>query len=306
MKIPTRVLQTLFLSAICACQPPRVHEVGCLEPPPQVGRVVARVGEVAITAERLDSRIKAQGQAHRSYETVKGLRELVEDEVRYELLARAAYDRGLWRDPDVIDAARRVMVRKLLQRDLEPAQFAGAVGDSALRIYYEQHRDNYLQPERRRFMQIQLAANNEGRSLAQGLIDRLQSQSDAQFVSAQSHYPQSGHEATRPGDFLTQDETSAVYGMTFATQVFKGDPGTVLSAPVQSIRGWHVVKVLASREALARDFEEVRDQIREKLLQGERSEEFQKYIEQLRQTYPVAIYADVMQSVLAQWAGKNP
>jgi hypothetical protein len=277
-----------------------------LEPPPQTGRAVARVGEVAITAERLNGRIKAQGQARRSYETVKGLRELVEDEVRYELLARAAYDRGLWRDPDVIDAARRVMVRKLLQRDLAPAQFSGAVGDAALRAYYDEHRDNYLQPERRRFMQIQLAATSEGRALAQSLISRLQNKPDALFVSTQSHYPQNGPEPSRAGDFLTQNEISAVYGITFATQVFNGEPGTVLSGPVQSIRGWHVVKVLARREALARDFEDVRDQIREKLLQGERSAEFQTYIEQLRQTYPVAIYADVMQSVLAQWAGKNP
>ncbi len=304
--MPAKMLQALVLWGLCACQPPRVHEVGCLEPPPQTGRVIARVGEMTITAERLDSRIKAQGQARHSYETVKGLRELVEDEVRYELLARAAYDRGLWRDPEVIDAARRVMVRKLLQRDLAPAQFAGAVGDPALRTYYDQHRENYLQPERRRFMQIQLAATGEGRVVAQGLIDKLQNKSDAQFVTTQSHYPQGGHETSRAGDFFTEDETRAAYGMTFATGVFTGEPGKVLSAPVQSTRGWHVVKVLAKREALARDFEEVRDQIREKLLQAERSEEFQTYIEQLRQTYPVAIYADVMQSVLAQWAGKNP
>lgn len=305
--MPIKMLQALGLCGLCACQSPRVHEVGCLEPPPQTGRVVARVGEVAITAERLDGRIKAQGQARRSYETVKGLRELVEDEVRYELLARAAYDRGLWRDPEVIDAARRVMVRKLLQRDLAPAQFSGAVGDAALRAYYDEHRDNYMQPERRRFMQIQLAATGDGRAVAQSLIDKVQNKPDALFVSTQSRYPESGHEALfKSGDFVTQDEVSAVYGMTFATQVFGSEPGLVLPMPVQSTRGWHVVKVLARREALARDFEEVRDQIREKLLQGERSHEFQTYIEQLRQTYPVAIYADVMQSVLAQWAGKNP
>ena len=291
---------------LSACYVPPVHDVGCLEPPPQTGRAVARVGEIPITVERLENRIKAQGLGRHRYENVKALRDLVDDEVRFELLAAAAYDRGLWRDPDVIDAARRVMVRKLLQRDLEPVQFEGAVGESALRAYYDAHRDSYLQPEKRRFAQIQLAATSDGRALAQTLIERLKNKPDAQFMAAQAHYGQAGKDITRPAEFLTQDETSEAYGLTFATQVFANEPGHIVPTPVESTHGWHVVRVLARREALARDFEDIRDQIREKLLQGQRTAQFQKYIEELRVTYPVAIYADVMQSVLAQWAGKNP
>ena len=312
---PVRCLpvMSLWLSIICLCcnaacnsTPPRPS--GCLEPPSAHGTPVARVGDVVITAEHIEHRLRAQGQSRYQFETVKGLRELIEDEVRFELLAQAAIDRGLARDPDVVDAARRLMVRKLLQRDLDPAVFEDAIGDETLRTFYERHRDNYLQPEKRRFAHIQLAATEEGRAIAQNLIEKLRSREDTNFIAMASQYSVDETGRTRGADqaFQTRDDIKNEFGVTFAEQVFSLEPGTIGPQPVQSVRGWHVLKVVARREALARDFDEVREQIREKLLQGVRSKQFQSYVEEIRQTYPVAIYDDKLRALLSEWTGKNP
>jgi len=263
-----------------------------------------------ITAEQIEQRVRAQGQSRRAFETVKGLRELVEDQVRFELLAQAALERGLARDPDVIDAARKVMVRKLLQRDLDPSVFEDAMGDDALRAFYERHRDSYLQLEKRRFAQIQLAPTEEGRAIAQSIIDRVSGKPNAAelFTTSAQRFSVDVTSKGHGGEsqFQTLDEIRDDFGISFANAVFSHEPGTFIAQPVASTRGWHVVRVVARREALTRDFAEVREQIREKLLQGQRSTQFQKYLEDIERTYAVAIYDDKLQGLLNDWAGKNP
>jgi peptidyl-prolyl cis-trans isomerase C len=298
------------LLTVLACDPSPPRSPACLAPPLGHGTAVARVGDVIISAEQIEQRVRAQGQNRHTFESVKGLRELVEDQVRFELLAQAALDRGLARDPDVIDAARKVMVRKLLQRDLDPSVFEDAMGDDALRAYYERHRESYLQLEKRRFAQIQLQPTEEGRAIAQSIIDRIQGKANTGELLAQQaqRFSMDVTTKSRGGDspFATLDEIRDDFGLSFANAVFSHEPGTLVAGPVASTRGWHVVRVVARREALTRDFAEVREQIREKLLQGQRSTQFQKYLEDIERTYAVAIYDDKLQGLLNDWAGKGP
>ena len=289
--------------------PPLPPPPRCLEAPASTGSVLARVGQVGITDLRLERRVRAQGNSRRQYEDARGLRELLDDEMRFELLAQAALDRGLAQDPEVVDTARRLMARRLLQRDLGAALFDSRLGEEALRAYYERNRTNYLQPEKRRFAHIELEPTREGYALAQSLIDKLAGHGgDADFSSLVLRYSQDVATRSRGGDlaFHTREELIALYGVNYANAVFAREPGGLLPQPVQSTKGWHVVRVVARREALARDFADVRDQIRERLVQSERSEEFQHYLDEIRQTYPVAVYEDRLQALLRTWTGKAP
>ena len=82
-------------------------------------------------------------------------------------------------------------------------------------------------------------------------------------------------------------------------------PGTLAPEPVQSTRGWHVVKVVSRREALTRSLDEVRDDIRERLLKGKRSEHFDEYLAELKQRHPVALYDERLDEVLARMSGAS-
>ena len=79
-------------------------------------------GTIPIASEEIQERLREQGKRAKRYRHRRGLRRLVEDQVRFELLAQAALERGLDRDPDVVREARKVMVRKLLDRDLTHPQ----------------------------------------------------------------------------------------------------------------------------------------------------------------------------------------
>ena len=95
----------IFVAGCLPPEPPESH--ACLEYPAREGPVVARVGQVSITVAELVERIGNQGSAARQrISTRKELHRFVEDQIRLELLAQVAMERGLHNDPDVIEAAR--------------------------------------------------------------------------------------------------------------------------------------------------------------------------------------------------------
>lgn len=255
---------------------------------------MARVGERALTVEEVAREVRSLGSAAvRRYDSKPQMRKFVEDQVRFELLVRAAGERGLHRDPEVISAARKVMVRKLLQRDLGHTAFP-QLRESAVERYYERHRDEYVQPEKRRFSHIQLAPTEAGRVLAQALIERLAESPEDPSLFANLKAKHSLKITTRrlglDDLFQAQQQVAESYGPSFAAELFSAPTNAVIGHPVQSTQGWHVVKLLAVREALTRPLEDVRTEILEKLQRGRRSEAFDKYLNDLKKRFPVAIY----------------
>ncbi|MEO1174679.1 MAG: hypothetical protein AAFX94_21905, partial [Myxococcota bacterium] len=127
-----RALIVIVLTACAVESPPApVQPERCLELPPAAGVEVARVGRTALTTDRLRERIEQEGAtAMRRYRDPAVLREFVEDQIRFELLAFAAMERDLHRDPDVVEAARKVMVRKLLESDLSGEAIGASVAES--------------------------------------------------------------------------------------------------------------------------------------------------------------------------------
>ena len=104
---------------------------------PDLGKVVARVGQVPIYATQVLAEAK---------EAAKSPREALEALVDRFLLAEQARSLG-WRPPTGEDSeVQSAMVQRLLERELEPAQRAEAIPDSVLRPIYERTRNGFVHP----------------------------------------------------------------------------------------------------------------------------------------------------------------
>ncbi|MEM6533179.1 MAG: peptidyl-prolyl cis-trans isomerase [Myxococcota bacterium] len=290
-------LLVLLLLAACAVgsPPAPVERERCLELPPAKGVEVARVGRTALTTDRLRERIEDAGaSAVRRYRDPALLREFVEDQIRFELLAFAAMERDLHRDPDVVEAARKVMVRKLLESDLSGEAIGASVAESDVKRYYERNQTYYMQPAMRRIAHIQLAPTDEGRTLALKLLEQIEERDSDERLFRQLVLKHSSDTETRArgGEFLfkTRTDLDDDFGLSFATEVFSPLSDGFLPAPVQSTRGWHVVKILARRDELVRPLEEVREEIIAKLLERKRAAAFDRYLNGLRQRHPVVLH----------------
>ena len=309
MRATTLILLSLCAAA-CETSGPLPRTARCLGLPASDSPVMARIGDTSLTISDVERRLKEQGSAARRYNDAASLRRFVEDQVRVELLAQAAIERGLDRDPDVVEAARKVMVRKLLLQDLGPQAWGDQVSDDAVRVYYDSHLDEYTQPERRRVAQIQFAPTPDGRAAAQSTIDKLlaisHDDTPRTFARFAAQYSLDRESRARGGElvgFLSKEELGREYGQHFADEAFGLAVGVVSPTAAQSTRGWHVLSILAKRDPYARGIEEVTDEIRGRLITTGRSQLFEKYLSQLRQRYPVALYEDRLPELAAEVAG---
>jgi peptidyl-prolyl cis-trans isomerase C len=300
-----------LLLLVSGCEPAKAPRARCLALPANRSPIIARIGDMTLTMSDIERRLKEQGSAAQRYAAGPGLRRFIEDQVRVELLAQAAIERGLDRDPDVVDAARKVMARKLLLQDLGPQAWGDQVNDSAVRAYYEAHLDEYMQPERRRVAHVQLPPTPEGQALAQSIIDKLTAGGEdaaralGRFAAKDSLDRDSRGRGGELNGFVSRDELARAYGQHFADEAFKLKVGELSPAPVQSTRGWHVLLVIAKRDPYARGLEEVGDEIRGRLITTGRSQLFERYLRELRQRFPVAIYDDRLPELAARIASSQ-
>jgi hypothetical protein len=106
-------------------------------PSPDLGVVVARVGQVPIFAKQIEAQAKKASIP---------LRAALEDLVASSLLAEATRQRGhaiaSASDPDVQSA----LVQRLLEKELEPKIRLESIPDSDLRPWYERVRDTFVHP----------------------------------------------------------------------------------------------------------------------------------------------------------------
>jgi len=99
--------------------------------------VVARVGDVAITADDVAAQMAARPGVDR--------RRALEDRILFELLAREAARHDLPSDtPDERAALIAVEAQRLVERDIEPRLTRAAISDADVRAVYERNRPRFV------------------------------------------------------------------------------------------------------------------------------------------------------------------
>jgi len=105
--------------------------------PPDLGSVVARVGDVPIFGKQVEAAAKRTGVP---------LREALDALVDFNLLAERAR-RERWRPAKSSDEeVESILVQRFLERELEPKLRPDAVPDSVLRPLYERAKDHFVHP----------------------------------------------------------------------------------------------------------------------------------------------------------------
>lgn len=123
--------------------------------PEQAARVVAKVGDRTITLGDYAAAIDRMDQFDRlRYQSPERKRELLKELVDVELLAIEAKRRGLDKK-EATEAALRQIMRDALLADVQKSLPTPAdLPDDEVKSYYEAHREEYREPERRRVSAI--------------------------------------------------------------------------------------------------------------------------------------------------------
>ncbi|MDX1746907.1 MAG: hypothetical protein R3324_13290, partial [Halobacteriales archaeon] len=117
--------------------------------------VLATVGDQTITLREFETTMAERGgELPGQYETVEQRRALLEEMVRQRMLVARAEALGYDEDPDVLAVMRKVMVRKLIEDQLEERLAAVEVTEEEVRRQFDANRSLYTAPERYRTAMI--------------------------------------------------------------------------------------------------------------------------------------------------------
>jgi parvulin-like peptidyl-prolyl isomerase len=265
-------------------------------PPDLSGRVLARVGDRTITLGDYVAVLDGMDRIERArYQTPDRREQLLKEIVDVELLSREAERRGLADKP-----AAKMLERQILRdevfaelRDRQPPLDQIPAAD--VRAYYEAHRADFKEPERRRIAHILVA----DRATAERVLAEARGTSAKQWGELLRKSSRDKPKADVP------DELAGDLGLVTPPSFGKNDnprvpeavraaafeidkPGDVLGHVVDA-GGFHVVRLTASNPPRERPLEEADRAIRVVIAQ-ERLHRAEADLEKdLRSRFPVKI-----------------
>ncbi len=249
------------------------------------GPMAARFGKDTITVTELNQRFAEMNPYGRArYQTIEQRRDYVEGLARFELLAQEAIRRGIHNDPDVVEAAKRVMVQELLKQELD--ERAETISDAQVKRYYESHKDDYVKPAMTRLAHIAFSKERKAQAesvLAQALA--LTPMDYAAFGKLAREHSEDPKTKVLDGDlrFMSDDELATQHGPELRDAAQKLERiGDVAPALVETPKAVHVIKLQGRQQALNLSLEQASTSIRQVLLNETRQERYRALLEKLK------------------------
>jgi parvulin-like peptidyl-prolyl isomerase len=259
----------------------------------KVGDHEITLGEYAATLDRMDPYERLR------YQSADRRKDLLNELVDLELLAQEARRRGLDKQPETQERVRQMLRDELLAQVRGSAGSPDEVSDADARRYYDEHRDDFREPERRRVAHIALTSEVD----AKALLDKALVASAAEWgklVAEKSRDTKSKPGASVPpelaGDLGIVGPPGHPRGANPAVAeplraaVFEIEKvGGVLPRVVAAPGGFHIVRMTGKTDARDRTFADASRSIRVALIQ-ERVRAREAALEaELKQKYPVKI-----------------
>lgn len=254
---------------------------------------LVQVGDRQITAADLSQyRAALPDEMEPSEKSAASVRDLLQSLVVSHLMVMEAEARGYQHDPEMIDRLDQKvterLVREMTEREVKPR--VKVTEEEMQRAYHEDHWDTVHRPAHI-LTKTEAEAREVGRALDAG----------ADFAKLARQRSQWKQDAAQGGDlgryFGPADVVPELGAATLGLQ--KGQH----TAPVRTMHGWEVVKILDTR---AVPFETVQGKIAEALRGRKFAEERRRYVEELEGKYSVAFHPEGLRAIMARQPGDQP
>jgi foldase protein PrsA len=191
------------------------------------------------------------------------------------------YEQQLKQNGVTNDQVREDIKAQLIQEELfKDVTKDVTVSDAELQKYYRENKQQYSQPAQRDIRHILVKKNQ--RALAESLAEQIRG--GANFERLARRYSQD------PGSKKVGGRLEISKGQTVPPfdKVAFSIPIKQVSDPVKTQFGWHVIEALTPvKKASTTPFNQVKQAIRQQLLQSKKSEASSKYVEKLEKSSDV-------------------
>jgi foldase protein PrsA len=156
------------------------------------------------------------------------------------------------------------------------------VTDKELQDLYDKQKAQFVQPAEVKIAQIMLnftgvddASQNKTKADAEALMEKVKAPG-ADFAALAKQYSQ---------DTQTKDKGGEMDWMSYSPwgppfdQIVMSAPIGLIDQPMRSYKGYHIVKVLDKHPQRTRSFDEIKDDLRKRVVEQRRSAEYRQYIQ---------------------------
>lgn len=266
--------------------------------PEQAAKVLAKVGERTITLGEYAATLERMDQFERlRYQSPERRRTLLEEMINVELLAQEARRRGLDKHPATEERVRQTL-RDELRRELSRSSpDPNQIPESEVRAYYDAHRDEFSDPERRRAAHIVVADAKR----AEATLERARGASPAEWgklvreVSLDKSAAQSsalelaGDLGIVSGPGQTRGANPKVPEPVRQALFRIEKLGEVFPEVVKAGERYHIVRLTGKTDARVRTLQEAERSIRMTLAQQRLRDREAQLEQELRQRFQVVV-----------------
>ena len=278
--------------------------------PEQAGKVVAKVGERAITVGDITEQInRLSPYIRRRWSAPEKRKEFLDNLIRVELLSQEADRLGLGKEsPEIDRVVNQVMIRLMIKNDLEKEIIPSEVDEATLKKTYEEEKEKYQRPPQVRASHIVVKTKAEAEKLIAELEanknDNRYFREQAKKLSLDEVTKDKGGDLgyfSETGENTTEDEkvdpvvAKAAWTLTSV--------GEVAKTPVQTAAGFHVIKLTNKRPELDRSFESVKRMIESRILREKRKEALDKFVDGLQAKANVEIFEENLDKIQVPMGG---
>ncbi len=273
------------------------------------GRVVARIGDEAITVEEFEARLNQQSPFVRSrYDSPQRKKDFLDSLVRFELIAAEAERQGYGDDPDVKLAKKQAMVRAFTTGELRDLVSLSDITDADIEAYYTANEGEFVRPAQVRIAHLVVPDEAQAQALlaeVRGLIaaDPLKARAIfAEFVRLRATDEQARLDAGdigfvgEPGVSKTDNQAKAPPAVARAAFDLKA-VGDLAPAPVKSSAGWHLVQKTGFRRPYRRELSDAATRIRNTLFRQRKAEAMEAFVQDLRGKATITIDDAALEAV---------
>jgi DNA-directed RNA polymerase subunit F len=275
------------------------HHTSASLTPEQSSKVLAKVGDKTITLGDYAATLEHMDQFDRlRYQSPERRKELLNEMIQIELLAQEARAKGYDKQPLAQQEERGILRDALLADARKGAPAPNDIPEPEVRAYYEAHRAEYKDPERRRVSAIVLKDEATANQVLEAAKKATSATQWGELVRAKSIDAQAKANVpidlagdlgmvSPPGDARGENARIPEEVRAAAFEIPK--VGDVLPRVVKSGGKLYVVRLSQKAEAHERAFNEADRQIRVLLAQEKIRGKEQELLTQLRTQYPVQI-----------------
>lgn len=245
------------------------------------GKILAMVNGKPITEAEVDAFIIGLGQSGQNYQNPQGRAMILEELIARALFLADAKKNMLEYEEAFKQELARTKDRLLAGYAIDKALAKVAVTDEELKKYYNDNQDKMMSPEAVSASHILVKEEQE----ALDLLQKIEAGELSFEAAAKEHSTcPSGQNGGNLGEFgrgqMVPEFDEACFSMTVGE----------MRGPVKTQFGYHIIRLNGKKEATVFPFDEVKEELYQRLLAEKQQAAYRSRVNQLKILYPVEKY----------------